>query len=133
MTERTYAQDTSVPIDRTRAEIEKLVRKHGANGFVSGWDNDRATVQFRKDNRHIRFILMIPKNEQLQRARWRALLLVIKAKLEAVAAGIATFESEFLANVVLPDGRTVYEATKDKVAVAYDGGHVPPMLPDYSK
>ena len=33
--------------------------------------------------------------------------LVIKAKLEAVEAGVTTFEQEFLANMVLPDKTTV--------------------------
>ena len=39
--------------------------------------------------------------------RWRALLLIIRGKLEAVESAITTLESEFLANVVLPDGGTV--------------------------
>lgn len=45
--------------------------------------------------------------EQAGRQRWRALALVIKAKLEAVGTGIVTFEEEFLAHIVLPSGRTV--------------------------
>lgn len=36
------------------------------------------------------------------RRRWRALLLCIKGKLEAVESGITTFEEEFLAHLVLP-------------------------------
>ena len=36
-------------------------------------------------------------HDQACRQRWRALLLVIKAKLEAVTAGISTVETEFLA------------------------------------
>jgi hypothetical protein len=40
------------------------------------------------------------KQEAATRQRWRALVLVIKAKLEAVEAGISTLESEFLANIV---------------------------------
>ena len=37
----------------------------------------------------------------------RTLLPIILAKLEAVESGITTLESQFLANVVLPDGGTV--------------------------
>lgn len=40
--------------------------------------------------------------EQACRQRWQALLLAIKAMLEAVAAGIAQFEDEFLAYLVDP-------------------------------
>ena len=47
--------------------------------------------------------------EQEVRRRWRALLLVIKAKLEAVESGISTMDSEFLAFVVLPSGMTFGE------------------------
>jgi hypothetical protein len=47
--------------------------------------------------------------EQACRSRWRALLLCIKAKLEACAVGITTFDSEFLAHIVTGDGRTVAE------------------------
>lgn len=38
--------------------------------------------------------------EQACRQAWRALALVIKAKLEAVDAGIVTFEEEFMAQIV---------------------------------
>jgi hypothetical protein len=44
--------------------------------------------------------------EQACRRRWRALALVIKAKLEAAEAGITEFEAAFLAHIVLPDGET---------------------------
>lgn len=37
-----------------------------------------------------------------------------------------------MANVVMPDGRTVGETIRPAIASAYSSGHVPPMLPDYS-
>ena len=40
------------------------------------------------------------------RARWRALGLCIKAKLESIASGIETLDEAFLAHVVLDDGHT---------------------------
>ena len=45
--------------------------------------------------------------EEACRQRCRALLLIIRAKLEAVESGITTLEIEFLANILLPDGGTV--------------------------
>lgn len=113
-------------------------------------------AQFEAKDRRIRFILPLPDPkerrfthteargaprtaeaareawEQACRQSWRALALVIKAKLEAVAAGIVSFESEFLANIVMPDGQTVAEHVKPKIALAYQSGDMPPMLPDYS-
>ncbi|MFI4881401.1 MAG: hypothetical protein ACIAQU_02325 [Phycisphaerales bacterium JB064] len=45
--------------------------------------------------------------EQACRSKWRALYLVMKAKLVAVDEGISTIEREFLPDVVTEDGTTV--------------------------
>lgn len=66
--------------------------------------------------------------EQACRQRWRALALVIKAKLEAVECGISTIEREFLANVVMPDGSTVGDVIEEQIANAYLTGKMPPLL-----
>lgn len=66
--------------------------------------------------------------EQLTRSRWRGLLLVIKAKLEAVQAGITDFETEFMAQIILPDGSTVGQFMKPQIAVAYQNRTMPLML-----
>ena len=61
--------------------------------------------------------------EQAVRQRWRALALVIKAKLESVESGIETTEQAFLANVVvMADGFTVYERIKQPIALEYQTG-----------
>jgi hypothetical protein len=67
--------------------------------------------------------------DQECRQRWRALLLVIKAKLEAVESGIACFEEEFLAHIVLPNGQQVGQWLRPQLAFAYERGNMPPMLP----
>jgi hypothetical protein len=56
------------------------------------------------------------------RQRWRALALVVKAKLEAVDSEITTFEDEFLAHTVLPSGRTVSEEIMPSVDIAIASG-----------
>lgn len=63
------------------------------------------------------------------RRRWRALALVIKAKLESVASGIVTFEMEFLGHFVLPNGKTVGDVTIPKLEEAYKGRELPSLLP----
>ena len=45
--------------------------------------------------------------ERAERQRWRALLLVLKAKLESVESNIETFENAFLAQIVMPGDQTV--------------------------
>ncbi len=51
--------------------------------------------------------------------RGRALLLVIKAKLESVESGIETLEQAFLAHVVMANGQTVYERISEGIALEY--------------
>lgn len=52
----------------------------------------------------------------------------MKAKLEAVAAGISTIEQEFLAWVVMPDGSTVGELAIPAIAESYRTGRTPNLL-----
>lgn len=66
--------------------------------------------------------------EQRQRSRWRALLLLVKAKLEAVELGVSTIEREFLADISLPDGRSVHQALAQDIESAYLTGTMPPLL-----
>lgn len=114
----TYASKTKVPVDRSRAEIEAVLRRYKGGGFFYGYEDDppRVMIGFKMSNRAVQFELQTPRIkdfrsvqvwQQATRQRWRALLLVIKAKLEAVECGITTFEEEFLAHLVLPDGSTV--------------------------
>ena len=72
------------------------------------------------------------KAQRHRRERWRALLLCIKAKLEAVASDIESFEMAFLAHIVLPDGRTVGESVETPLQEIYSGKQMKPLLPDYS-
>jgi hypothetical protein len=39
-----YASRTKVPADRTRLEIEALMKKRGADQFMSGQDAERAVL-----------------------------------------------------------------------------------------
>lgn len=147
----TYAASTTVSVERTKGEIEQVIRRYGADGFMSAWEGDKAMIQFRNQGRYVRFMLILPAPterrfthsargmrtkavatkewEQACRARWRALLLVIKAKLEAVEAGIVEFEQEFLAHIVMPDGKALYDHVKSGVAIAYERGDMPTLLP----
>jgi len=132
-----FAEGTSVPVGRTRGEIETLVEKYGATQFASGWlDDMKAAISFVAHGRLVRFVLPLPTKEQIvatlkktqryqwstppaslvdnalaaeQRRRWRCLLLAMKAKLEVVETGIETFEQAFLANIVTSENMTVYE------------------------
>lgn len=137
----TYASTTTVPVDRTRTEIERTLTRYGADRFAYFAEAGRAVVLFEAKDRRIKFDLPLyaPKpgenaaarkfREQLIRSRWRALLLCIKAKLESVEASIETFEEAFLAHVVLPDGKTVGEHAGPMIAESYQRGSIVPLLP----
>ena len=147
-----YAANTEVPSDRSRSEIERTLRRYGASAFAYGWEDDQAQVGFKLADRQIRFRLPLPDPqaeefiltatgrersekaaeeayEQAVRQRWRALALVIKAKLEAVEAGISTVEDEFLAHIALPDGRTVSDWLGPQLGAVYDRHVMPALLP----
>lgn len=134
----TYASKTDVTSDRSRAEIEKTLARYGATHFAYMTEPGAARIAFQANSRQVRFTIPLPDPdgrefthhsrgprtasaraaayEQATRQRWRALSLVVKAKLEAIESGIATFEQEFYAHTVLPTGRTVYEETSAQVA-----------------
>lgn len=127
-----YAQKTTVPVEKSRAETEGILQRYGASAFCYGYNNPTgdSQVEFCANERRIRFMLPMPsadgisvaKFEQTKRQRWRALLISIKAKLEAVECGISEFEDEFLAFVVDPTTRrTVGEGLRPLLAESYAG------------
>jgi hypothetical protein len=147
-----YAERTEVSSDKSRTEIERTLRRYGASAFAYGWQGHEAQVMFELASRRIRFAIPMPDSsdrrftetptgrersataaereyEQAVRQRWRALALVIKAKLEAVDAKISTVENEFLAHIVLPDGSTVGEWASPQLEVAYAASKMPALLP----
>lgn len=139
-----FAEKTQVPADRTRTEIERLLAKHKASQYLTAVDHEahRAVVQFKMANRVVRFNVGLPapakypsrgnvkQVEQAERQRWRALLLVLKAKMEAIENSISTFDSEFLSHIVVPGagGRTVGEYLAPQLQAAYEKGSGPLML-----
>ncbi len=152
-TRRRYAEDTTVPVERSRLELEQLLQRYGATAFGAMWEGDRQVVVFQIRDRRVLLDVPLPKRterrfthtesrgwprsaaqaqlayEQAVRARWRALVLVVKAKLEAVDAGITTIEREFLADIALPDGRTVGQFMAPQIDRAYRSGEMPALLP----
>lgn len=153
-----YAQNTTVSVEKSRNEIEATLARYGAQQFMYGWDSQGALIAFVMEvepgqKRQVHFRLPLPSRdehrfthhshgrrtaesaerqwEQACRQRWRALLLVVKAKLEAVESGIASFEDEFLAYIMLPSGETVGSWLSPQLEVAYDPdrGIMPKSLP----
>ena len=54
-----YAEKTTVPVGKSRMEIEELIRKHGAEQFVSGYSGDKVMIGFTAAGRQVRFIVTV--------------------------------------------------------------------------
>jgi hypothetical protein len=146
-----YASATTISADLSRNEIESTLKRYGATAFAYGTMLEFARIEFVANERRIRFQLSLPQESdravrltptgqrrtpaqvqtvlaQETRQKWRALLLIVKAKLEAVEAEIVTFEDEFLAHTVLPNGGTVGEQIQPAITDAYVSGRVGSLL-----
>lgn len=133
-----YATETKVPVAKTQGQIRTLILKSGGTHFGIMEEPAQALIVFILAERKMRFSLpLLPAKpgenaasaatrEKVMRSRWRALLLVIKAKIESVESKIETFEEAFLAQVIMPGGETVYEQLKEPLAIRYrDGSNIP--------
>lgn len=122
-----------MPVERTRAEIERTLTRFNATGFGYGTSPGQAMIAFQTKERRIKFILPLrppasmnsKQLEQLVRYRWRTLLLTIKAKLESIDAGIETFDEAFMPHIVMPDGKTMTEHALPFIKQAYSTGKMP--------
>ena len=103
----TFASKTKVKPEKTRQEVEALLRANKAVRIVTMDEPGFFVVGFVMGERWFRVEVAVERgaSDQIRRARWRALLLVIKAKLEAVAQRISSIEDEFLSATVMPTGR----------------------------
>lgn len=154
-----YARDTSVSVERSRAEIETVLARYGATAFAYMTDIGRAVIGFRIADTDgvvlaVRMTLPLPDKadrafthrkryqeevendlaaqnklwEQACRSSWRSLCLVIKAKLEACAAGISTIEREFMPDIVLSNGKTMLETLRPQMKEITQNGTLPKLL-----
>lgn len=149
-----YASKTGVSVSRSKQELDRILQRYGAQRRAVFEEPGQAAVMFEREGRRVQIVVYLPhpdnaefrrkrsghgreagevdeaKHEQACRVRWRALALVLKAKLEAVESGITTFEQEFLAHLVLPNGGTVGKWLGPQLEGVYKNGRMPPLLPE---
>lgn len=149
-----YAAQTKVNVSKSKAEIESILRRYGATEFAYASGQDRAMIGFLIESHRIQIAIDLPSPQEFAltdtgrertinimrtewekacRQRWRALALVIKAKLEAVECGITSMEDEFLAYTVLPcgkyAGKTIGEIVGPQMVEVLASGDMPSLLP----
>jgi len=148
---RLYAEDTSVPIARSRGEVDGLLRRWGAQGiqWTDDYEHDRVMLRFvwpRGEQRFMaRFVVRLPGQKDLQgqaidnrsgrvserkleilmegrgRQEHRILALWIKAALNAVEAGLVEAEALFLPFLEDRHGKTVAELALPRLGVLLEG------------
>lgn len=145
-----YAESTAVPVAKSKAEIDKLLVAFGATDRLIGEMRGYIVVAFVAFDRQVRMLAPLPIEDevrltpsgkaratterqnalaQAERARYRQLMLAIKAKFVAIEAGVTTFESEFGWHFVI-DGQqqTIGEFLAPRIESGYDADLIPPML-----
>lgn len=146
-----YASGTSVSADRSRAEIELLLRRFGADGFGYWSEGEKAAIEFKHRGMRFRFAVKLPdrNDEAFTRTgtgrdrkadaalrlweadiprRWRSLCLVVKAMLVGVEDGVLEFEQAFMPYIVLPDGKTLSHHMLPMLNKAVASGKMPKLL-----
>lgn len=118
-----YAE-TETSIERSKQEIDLLLKKFGARGIQWTWLDNMEKLRFLHEYEYkgvkhdIVYEILIPEmgvkrgrgyDQKLiknDRQAYRIVLHIIKAKLTAVETGVETFENEFLSKILyqLPDG-----------------------------
>jgi hypothetical protein len=152
---RPYAEGTSVSVESTRAAIDALLVKNGATStaILNSDEDSRAAVAFTMKGARFRIEIPLPtladveppsaskqpKNltrdqwlaqrlVQARRERWRAILLLLKSKLEIVRIGLSGVEKEFMADMILPGGETVHQVLSEALRRGLDGAALPKAL-----
>jgi len=125
-----YAEGTRVTVDSSRGEITGILAKHGVQkmGWMGSPEGDQ--LMFELGGGSYRFDILKPTATSLRerdgheyvypqnvdwetkadaewRRRWRANVLLLKAKLEFIQSGDTTLERELLPYRLLKGGQTV--------------------------
>lgn len=122
-----YAEGTAVTVESSRGEITGILAKHGVKrmGWTSEPESD--TLMFELGGYSFRFNIVRPTITEIRRLypnaydeskkldgewrrRWRANVLLLKAKLEFIASGDTTLIRELLPYAVLTNGTTLEES-----------------------
>lgn len=129
---RVYAEDTSVPAYRSQNEVREMLKAIGADRFAIMEAEGRVAMRFAVNGtlyqieRPALSEIKGAHPDQKERAAWRALVLLVKAKKVAIEQNITTVEREFMADTVLPNGARLIDYRRQIVEHAYSEG--PPRL-----
>lgn len=148
---RRFAEDTRVPVAKSRSEIDGLLRGWGAAGvqWTDDWETSVVTLRFRWPHGSktfaARMTIKLPSAKDLEplavdnrsggiserkldklladrgKREHRLLLLLIKSTLNAVDAGVISDVEAFLPYLEGKDGRTVGEVGRERLGLLATG------------
>lgn len=114
---RLFAQNTKVPISRSKAHIEEVIRKYGGDRFGYMQDKKMAIIAFEINGKPVQLRIPMSDDEQENIRRWRSMFLITKAKLEYIELGYSSIEKEFLSDIMLPHGETIGDWCVPQIAL----------------
>jgi hypothetical protein len=120
-----YAEGTTVPVEKSRAEMVGTLGRFGVKKF--GWDmqDDADLLFFEITGKSYRMEIVRPTSEDVSynpridqktlldrewQRRWRANAMMLKMRLEFAESGDSTAEVELLPYLLLRDGTTLGQA-----------------------
>lgn len=152
-----FARGTEVAVERSKEEAKRLVIKYGATGYMVMDGSHFASICFNLHSRNVKIDIPIPdmqdrefthykantkaetykertpevaykKWEGACRQKWRVLILLLKANLEAVENGAVKFDEAFMPYFMLADGQTVAEKFAPTIEKTIKTGKLPKLL-----
>ena len=134
---------TTVPVARSRAEVERILTKYGATKFGTMSEEAKVSVYFEVKGRLVQWTIPLPARAKFRhdtdydrevRRRWRVLVITIKAMLEAVESRLLSFDQAFLSHIVIPGtARTLGDTLVPKLDALYQGLSLPALLAENPK
>jgi len=154
-----YAEGTTVSVEKSQAELRQILARYKTTRFGLMEEPGRTIIVFEMSGLPFRISIDLPKKEddvflykthagtgrktkrtpdaayeQWERAcrqKWRVMLLIIKANLEAAGMGILTPEQALMPFLVTSSGRTIMEETYPRLKeIAAKGLHFKGLLGD---
>jgi len=145
-----YAEGTEVAVEKSQAELKRLIERYGARKVLTFDDQDEgvSALQFQIRDRQVLLRLRFPAESEFRldargrlrtdnarynawdaerRRLWRSLVMVVKAKLESVESGIETFDEAFLPHLVMEGGGTIGDRVLAELPRALASGFLPAL------
>jgi len=123
-----FAARTKVSVQSSQAEMIKLLKKHGAEEYVTGESREGSAIIFTMRGYRIKIYVAHDSDEQELKRKWRLELMILKGKLERIMDEDTTVEREFLGDIMLPGGQTVSEKLLPQLPDVYAHGEMPKLL-----